>query len=86
MATFHKIVTNNTNLTAHSSELCAMFTVINVSSIRNQAVYVIIGKNPKVITPTWVGMGHVWKYYTEYKCLLSLHLKVHCGGRRNCFG
>ena len=24
----------------------------------------------------WVGMGHVWKYYTEFKCLLSLDLKV----------
>ena len=26
--------------------------------------------------PMWVGMGHVWKCYTECKCLLSLALKV----------
>ena len=37
-------------------------------------VYVIIGKNPMVIMP--MGMGHVWKYYTEFKSLLSLDLKV----------
>jgi len=35
-------------------------------------VHVIIGKNPKVITPMWVGMGHVWKNYTEFICLLCL--------------
>ena len=26
--------------------------------------------------PMWVGMGHAWKYYTEFKCLLNLDLKV----------
>ena len=37
-------------------------------------VYVSIGKHPKVITP--MGVGHVWKYYIEFKCLPSLDLKV----------
>ena len=48
----------------------------DTSENKDVYVYVIIGKNPKVIMPMWVGMGHVWKYYTEFKCLLSLDLKV----------
>ena len=38
--------------------------------------------------PMWVGVGHVWMDFIEFKYLLSLYLKVSTveACRHNCFG
>ena len=36
---------------------------------------VITCKKSKVITPMWVGMGHIWKHHTEFKWSLNLDSK-----------
>ena len=55
------------------ARVCACAYVVTYVHARVY-VYVIIRKTPKVITPMWVGVGHVWKYYTELKRLLSLDI------------